>query len=141
MFFDKKKKDESIEEIKKVVETEPKVEEIKEVKEENQGAPLFIKLDKYENLLKEVQEVKALQNKLKEVISSLHQVNEAMLASIKAIESLAEAIANKIDKIDRTLVRPSLPYPSHQPVAYEAEELEEKIASLKKELEELQKIF
>ncbi len=141
MFFDKKKKDENIEEIKKVVETKPSVEEIKEVKEEKQSAPLFIKLDKYENLLKEVQEVRALQNKLKEVISSLHQVNEAMLASIKAIESLAEAIANKIDKIDKTLVKPSLPYQSHQPVAYEVEELEEKIASLKKELDELQKIF
>lgn len=151
--FGKKKKDE-IQEVKDMVEPaqpimqrQPELVEINRIEmpsvsEPKNFAPLFIKIDKYKEVLQKVQKMKSIVNNLNRLVALQNTIEKARSDSIEAMRKNVDDFQQTIKTLDQELVRPQTMEPfikdqTTQPVDTYTKDLEDEIAKLKEQLKNI----
>ena len=146
--FGKKKKD--MEEIKKEVEPPapvitrpveplPKAIDIPTVTEPKSFAPLYIKVDRYREVLQKVQKLKAIINNINTLLALQDQMDQARGDASVALKKNLEEFASTAAALDQELVRPQSfePYIKEtgvQNVEGYTRELQDEISKMKEQL-------
>jgi len=161
MIFGKKEKDVPLEEKLKEIEervkglgkTEQKssettqsqkVEEgkIREEKgEEEIQVPLFVKLDKYKNIVSSLMHLKTLLISLKNSLMTLEQIEKTRMETFNAIMKNLDKMNEKLSLLEKEVVKPigfslGAPIPTY-PAYEEIGSVQASIASLKAQIEQL----
>ena len=151
MFFKKERED--IKEIKEAVMPEeiPIPEEF--MREEvprgeaspvdEKGAPLFVKVDKYKEVLRDVQELKVFISGMKQLFSILNDLENVRNDSLKIMRATMQRLERTVVEIDTELLRPrGFELPTHEEedihhIEDSLTDLQKQLATLRKELQEL----
>ncbi|MBI2578614.1 MAG: hypothetical protein HYW26_02795 [Candidatus Aenigmarchaeota archaeon] len=158
MFF--KKKD-NYEEIKRAVEepvsSEPTLQDLeiedlppemrydKNYAEPRDSAPLFVKVEKYKELIGLIQEMRAFTNGLKQTFSVIHESDALRNDAVKIMRTTVQRLDKTLAEIDSELVRPrgidmeKPPYAGSEMKYIEGSlsELQRHLAVLRKDLQEM----
>ncbi|MDI6798987.1 MAG: hypothetical protein QMD12_03295 [Candidatus Aenigmarchaeota archaeon] len=106
-----------------------------EVKEEKPAfAPLFVKLDKYRQILMLLSELKTTLVAIKNNFTVLNEIEKIEEENIKLLQKAIEKVDKKIVSLDTQLLRPPV---FEEELPTEAEELGDVLSSLKSEVEQL----
>jgi len=150
MLFDKK---ESIQSIKDAVSDDampehsrdfylPESAPVKTQKQET--APLFVKVDKYYDILRSVQEIKTFLAGVKHLYNVLAEIENVRSDALKMMRGTLQKIEKNITEVDSEFLRPNeSTFPTEQKssevqhVESSLNELQEQLSSLKKELQAL----
>ena len=146
MFF-KKDKGKDIREIKKMIDM-PEREEMEELPhmqavEHETGAPLFVKVDKYRDIIKTIQELKLFVASTKQVFSVLQEVENLKSDSMNVLRTTVQRLERSILEIDSELLRPhgvGITDTKSQEVGHlesSLEELQKQLMELKRELQDM----
>jgi hypothetical protein len=118
---------------------EPEAETKEEVAQEEQGkaTPLFIKLEKYEEILNTMAEVKSVINSLKNSFFVLNESEKMRSETIEIIKENIDRIERRINALDSVLLKP--PGYEQMPVAEESktEEVRDVLSSLRLQIDQL----
>ncbi|MFH0832512.1 MAG: hypothetical protein V1900_02210 [Candidatus Aenigmatarchaeota archaeon] len=115
MFFAKKDKEKSIEEIKKAMEEAPideldddlvLNEDIRERPREESAAPLFVKVEKYREILNDIQEMKVFVSGLKQLFNIIHELETVRSDALNILRTTTQRLEKSIIEIDSALLRP-----------------------------------
>lgn len=142
MFFSKKEKKPDIEEIKEAVEPqeearEPGVYE-KEVPEES--APLFVKVEKYEEILRNVREMMAFVSGIKQLFAILNEIESVRSDAIKIMRATVQRLEKDMIQIDSELLRPKgVEVGEKEPGEAELYHIEDSLSDLQKQLATLRR--
>ena len=143
MLFRKEKKDE-LEEIKNIMEEkptelpefpglphvpEPAFQSIQDVKREI-SAPLFVKVEKYREIISSVQEMKIFISGVRQLFNILNELESVRSDTIKIMRATLQRLEKGVLEIDTELLRPR---------GLVAEARGEEAAHIESSLEELQK--
>lgn len=144
MLFKKKKHELERSLLPKFEETLPKHEEIKpvvkkEVKpvEKPMEPPLFIKLDRYREVISNLTQLKTLVVVVKNSLSTLSQLEKARTDTIEVIKKTLDKINEKLSALDNELVKPTGFTAAPTPEYHEIQSVETSIASLRGQIEQL----
>jgi L-lactate utilization protein LutB len=106
MIFEKKKPEdlpvEEYAEIPEKVEPEEKVKP----KEETSFAPLFIKLDRYKEIINKIESIKSTLAGLKSSLSILKDLEKLRDDNIKVIESIISKLEKRLEELDSEFTQP-----------------------------------
>jgi len=113
MFF-KKEEEKKTEERKEEKEREISAEELaKEVTREAQPrtpekeiAPLFVKIEKYREVITNIQEIKILLKGLKNVFNLLYEIEQVRNDAVKLLSTTLQRIERSLIELDASLLRP-----------------------------------
>jgi hypothetical protein len=160
-FFRRKSKEEDLEELRDIVrdrtfepeipEVKPKEEEImpqqKPVQEEKPApvqeiqkpafAPLFVKIEKYRNVLDSINDLKTTIIMLKNALIVQRQIEGLRDENRKFLELATDKIDKKVVSLDTEFMRPRGFEEEFPPATYETEGLEGVVDDLKKQIEGL----
>jgi valyl-tRNA synthetase len=116
----------------------PEKREVVSKTEIRKGLPLFVKLEKYEEILRSIDELKEVLSLIKGSFSLFEESEKIKIETIKTIEKNIDKIEEKISSIDSTLARPSYEK-EEKPKLVEAKdslsELKLQIEKLKREMQ------
>jgi len=115
---------------KKAEERKIKIEELRKV------APLFIKLEKYEEVLNIIDEVKSVLNLLRDSFSVFEENEKIRTETIETIKENIEMVGEKISSLDSILLRPA-GYEEKREKEFKAEEVKDTLAALKSQIDKL----
>jgi len=146
----KKKEDLSVEERLKEIEKKikgetkpenievPKTEIKKEVEtKEEVSVPLFIKLDKYKNIVSALMQLKTYTIALKNSLVALEHIEKAREETISVLSKNLEKMNEKISELEKDLVKP-IGFPYAPPETFEElSTLQTSLTSLKSQIEQL----
>jgi len=107
-----------------------KIEELRKV------APLFIKLEKYEEILNTIADVKSVLNLLKDSFSVFEENEKIRTETIEAIKENIERVGEKISSLDSILLRPA-GYEERREKEFRAEEVKDTLSALKSQIDKL----
>jgi len=107
-----------------------KIEELRKV------APLFIKLEKYEEILNTIADVKSVLNLLKDSFSVFEENERIRTETIEAIKENIERVGEKISSLDSILLRPA-GYEERREKEFRAEEVKDTLSALKSQIDKL----
>lgn len=108
---------------------------------EESFAPLFVKVEKYNELLTSLGEIKSFINGIKQVFSTLQQVEEAREDAIKILRASVQRLERAITEVDAELMRPivseAFPHGEAEIKGIESslQRLSQQLSGLRKELE------
>lgn len=138
------KLEEKLVEVKKPepLETKPKPEP--EV-ERPSFAPLFIKIDRYRQILNTIGNLKTIMIMLKNSLITLNELDKARNETFKIVQDAIEKLENRLNSLDQELVRPSgfqerttTTFDTTEKLEYQdVETIEATIADLKGQIEQL----
>ena len=103
MFFDRKKTD--VQEIKDMMDT-PLEEVEPPARERETGAPLFVKVEKYRDLIKSVQEIKLFVASTKQVFTVLSEIESVRNDTLNVLRATLQRVERSVVEIDSELLRP-----------------------------------
>ena len=137
MLFKKKKPDfEQLPPLPKPVQV--KKEEVKPKEPEPAQAPLFIKLDRYREVISNLTQLKTLTLVVKNSLSTLVQLEKARDETVEVVKKTLDKINEKISALDKELVRPTgFGQVTAAPEYHEIQSVETTIAGLKGQIEQL----
>ena len=154
MFFQKKENDLDLDSLKKAIESEhgcksngsndDKIPEINvpiQRPMEDDSAPLFVKVSKYNEILTNLQEMKAFMAGVKQVYHILSEVETIRNETLELLRTTIQRVERNIIQLDSGLLRPmgspQLDVRSEQATHVENSltDLEQQLESLKRELE------
>ena len=115
---------------------EPIEEEEPEIKKETQFAPLFIKLDRYKNILHQVSELKMTMLTVKNTLAVITEMDKLKAESMKMIQDAVERVDKKLAALDTELIKPS-GYHDMVPQQIARESLQSELDELKGQIEAL----
>ena len=128
---------------------EPKVPEVSHVpmpapiveerKKETAGAPLFIKIEKYEEVLKMLEELKNNLKILTRLLSFHQEIEELRGDVFTRIKNTTSSITNILISLDEIFVKPERPGVTEREEGREEKSLEEEILDLGEELRHLKR--
>jgi hypothetical protein len=122
-------------------EPKPKQQPVKndgEKHEQRTAAPIFVKLDKYRDILVSLGHLKATVVALKNSMEMLQELDEARMQTAEVMQKAMENIDNRIAALDQELVKPKgFREISRSPDYDEVENVEATIADLKGQIEQL----
>ena len=72
----------------------------------SQGAPLFVKVDKYRDVLKDVHELKLYTAGIKQVLDLLHDIETIRTDANKVLRATVQRIEKTLVEVDSELLRP-----------------------------------
>ena len=119
-------------------ETQPR-----KMEETYQEPPLFIKLDKYRDLVNSLAQLKALTQMIKNSIAALERLQKTQMETISMIKKTLANAEQKINKINSELVKPPMvPFISTVPELgteeyQEIESINATVSNLKEQIEQL----
>jgi len=103
--FGRKKVEEKIpEEFKELIE---KSEPIKEEIVKPTAAPLFVKLERYGNILEAINEIKMTVVKIKNALAILSDLDNLRDENLKLIKDATDAMENRVGLLDTEFLKPS----------------------------------
>jgi len=111
-------------------ESKIKIEELRKV------APLFIKLEKYEEILNTIADVKSVLNLIKDSFSVFEENEKIRTETIEAIKENIEKVGEKISSLDSILLRPA-GYEEKREKEFKAEEVKDTLSALKSQIDKL----
>jgi vacuolar-type H+-ATPase subunit I/STV1 len=121
--------------VEKIPEQHPK--EIKEeVKEKSSFAPLFVKLDRYRQILNTMNYLKNTMNMIKNTLSILNELEKIKSENLKLIEDTIEKADKKILTLDSEFMRPS-GFIEEMPELSDVESLEATLVDLREQVNQL----
>ena len=113
-----------------------------QIKVEKESAPLFVKVDKYKELLVILQEMKMFSEGIKKLLSLINEMEAARNDAIKMIRASAQRLEKSILEMDGELLRPkgidleiSQSDMEMRHIESSMSELQGQLLTLKKELE------
>lgn len=154
MFFKKKPRDE-IDEIREAMEepieeypsprpSRPMTAAAMPAAPSNVGAPLFVKVEKYREIITTIQEMKLFASGIKQLFSILSELEALRSDTINIMRATVQRLEKSMSEIDAELLRPrGLTIETSQPAADVShventlEELQNQLAALRKELHEM----
>jgi chromosome condensin MukBEF ATPase and DNA-binding subunit MukB len=143
MFFKKERED--IEEIKEAVKPEEifPIKPIAEAPKEEKSAPLFVKVDKYKEVLRDVQEQKVFISGMKQLFSILNEIENIRNDALKIMRATVQRLERNVTEIDTELLRPrGLELPTHgeediHNIEDSLGDLQKQLSALRRQLQEL----
>lgn len=144
MFF-KKEKGKEIKEIKKMIDMPVEEEEMPHMQtvERETGAPLFVKVDKYRDIIKTIQELKLFVASTKQVFGVLQEVENLKSDALNVLRATVQRLERSILEIDAELLRPhgvGISETKSNEVGHlesSLEELQKQLLELKRELSDM----
>jgi len=167
MIFSKKEKDTSLDEKLKEIEEKvkglgkaeqktqqteqptsmPSMSEEKNIEEDDKRsegevqAPLFVKLDKYKNIVSSMMQLKTILISLKNYLMALEQIEKTRVDTFNAIMKNLDKMNEKLSTLEKEIVKPIgfslgtpiVAYPTYE----EIESVQASIANLKAQIEQL----
>lgn len=129
----------------KIIPLPPKPENIekpKEIKPEREAerpmfAPLFVKIDRYRQILNAIGYLKTSMVIIRNSLLTLNELDKAREETMKIIQEALEKTEKKISELDSELVRPSGYHELEKPEYQDVETIEATIADLKGQIEQL----
>jgi len=114
-----------------------RVEEVKEeVKERSSFAPLFVKLDRYRQILNTMNYLKNTMNMVKNTFSILNELEKIRMENLKLIQETIEKADKKILTLDSEFMRPS-GFIEEMPELTDVESLEATLVDLREQVGQL----
>ena len=113
-------------------ERKAKIEEIRKI------APVFIKLEKYEDVLNTINELKSVLNLLKNTFSILEENEKMRTETTEIIRENVKRIEEKISSLDSILLRPA-GYEETSWKEIKAEEVKDTLSTLKSQIDKLKR--
>lgn len=106
MFFNKREKD--FQDIKRAVEEPATLEEIEQLpqEEEQRDAPLFVKVDKYKDLIDLIREMKEFASGLKQTFAVINEAEALRNDALKIMRTTVQRLDKALNEMDTELVRP-----------------------------------
>jgi len=142
MFFSKRKANE---EIKQAVELTEDVPEMPAVQEEQatmpaETAPLFVKVDKYKEILSSIQEMKIFISATRQIFSVMYELESIRGDALKILKATLQRLEKSVAEIDTDLLRPR-GFDSSDVTHGEAEvhQIEGSLTELQKQLADLRR--
>jgi len=108
-----------------------------EQKEKSSFAPLFVKLDKYKQILNSLVELKTTIAAMKNAFSVLNELERLKMESLKMIESSIDKMDKKLVSLDSEFLRPSGFHEEMPPELYSSENLGGVLTDLRSQIEQL----
>ena len=122
-----------------------KKEELPVPTKESGSAPLFVKVDKYHEILKNVQEMKMFLAGSKQLYTILAEIEGIRNDALKVLRGTIQKLERNVTEIDSEFIRPgemtnptTQQSPDVRQVEGSLDELQDQLNSLKKELKTLQ---
>ena len=109
------------------------------IEKEIDGAPLFVKVDKYKALIASVQELKNFVDGLKQLFNVMYDLETVRSDTLKILKATTVKLEKTLTEIDTDLLRPKgLEMPE---IAEEADvaHLEESLSDLQRQLQDLKR--
>ncbi len=142
MFF-KKDRSREVREIKEIVDMPEEEMPHMPVVERETGAPLFVKVDKYRDIIKTIQELKLFVASTKQVFAVLQDVENLKADALNVLRATVQRLERSILEIDSELLRPhgvGIAETKSQEVGHlesSLEELQKQLLELKRELQDM----
>ena len=110
-----------------------------EVKEPERPAfaPLFVKIDRYRQILSAIGYLKTSMIMIKNSLMTLTELDKARDETIKLVKDAAAKLENRISSLDQELIRPSGYHEIAEPEYQDVETVEATVADLKGQIEQL----
>jgi hypothetical protein len=119
-------------------EVQPKQEPKQEFKQERPAfAPLFIKLDRYKQILNSITELKTTLVLVKNSFSVLNELEKLKNENLKMIEKAMERVDKRISALDSEFLRPSGYHEELPEELYGIESLEATLVDLRGQVDQL----
>jgi len=146
-FWSKKKeeKKEEIEAVKQAV-SQPAVEEqidmpkieLGKLPDRPRFAPLFVKIDRYQEVLKIIEDLKAMLLNLRDILNVMQQLDKVKLESESLLQKNIQEVIKNIAALDNEFVRPKGVGLEETVVpSFKAEKVESYVGELERELQHL----
>ena len=140
-----KKEREDIKEVKEAIKPEETlpVMPMEEMPREEKGAPLFVKVDKYKEVLRDVQELKVFISGMKQLFTVLNDLEGVRSDALKIMRATVQRLERSVVEIDTELLRPrGFELPTHEEedihhIEDSLGDLQKQLAALRRELQEL----
>jgi len=123
----------------KIVERVPEIhrEEVQEeVKEKQSFAPLFVKIDRYRQILNTMNYLKNTMNMIKNTFSILNELEKIRMENLRLIQDTIEKADKKILHLDSEFMRPS-GFIEEMPELTDVESLEATLVDLREQINQL----
>jgi len=130
------KKEEVPEKKKEIVEEKPRSERREIVPQAS--FPLFVKLERYDQILRTFEELKNVVELLKEFYDSLEEVEMMREDCMRRFKYLLKSVEKIVSRLDSQFVKPT-GYEYMAPPEVETEEITQALSELKKRIQELKK--
>jgi histone H3/H4 len=114
-------------------EEKPEPEEKIKTEEIRKFVPVFVKLEKYEEILNTIAGVKGILNLLKDSFSIFEENERIRREAVEAIKENVEEIEKKISSLDSILLRPV----EYEEKEFRAEEVKDTLSVLRSQIEKL----
>ncbi len=100
-------------------------------------APLFVKIDRYRNILNALGQLKTSIVMIRNSFSTLNELEKARFETLKLIEEAVGRLENKLSALDTELVRPAGFHSDASPEYQDVETVHATVADLKGQIEQL----
>lgn len=122
--------------VERIEKPEVKFGGIKEEVKEPTAAPLFVKLERYKNILNAISEIKMTMLKIKNALAILSDLDNLRSENLKMIKDATEVMEKRIASLDEEFLKPSGLQEKLPPEVY-AEGLEDVLTNLKAQVNQL----
>jgi len=106
-------------------------------KERPAFAPLFVKIDRYRNILNALGQLRTSIVMIRNSFSTLNELEKARFETLKLIEEAVGRVENKLSALDSELLRPAGHHPEISPEYQDVETVQATVADLKGQIEQL----
>jgi predicted RNase H-like nuclease (RuvC/YqgF family) len=146
MFFGKKERDGNIDEIKDMMlEEEEEKEEIPEREEvpttRSEGAPLFVKVDKYKELISTIHELKLFLSSTKQLFALVNEIESVRGDAYNVLRATIQRLERSVTEMDTGLLRPRGIDTSYDRESSDVDHIESSLSDLHKQLMDLKREF
>lgn len=138
MFFRKKDR-EDIRDIKQAIAEPDEVEELPSVIEEHREAPLFVKVEKYRDIVSTLTEMKGFVAGIKQVYGLVHEAETVRAEALKILRSSVQRLEKSIYEMDSELLRPRGFIAETKETETEMSHVEDSLGDLQRQLALLKK--
>jgi chromosome segregation ATPase len=123
--------------VEQLIKEAEKPKEVEQKQEKPAFAPLFVKIDRYRQILNAIGYLKTTMVMIKNSLLTLNELDKARAETVKVLEEALEKTEKKISELDSELVRPAGYHELEEPEYQDMETIEATIADLKGQIEML----
>jgi len=114
--------------------------ERKRVHHATTGAPLFVKVEKYSDIIESIQEMKSFVSGVKQLFAVLYELETVRNDALKIMRNAVQRLDKSVSEIDAELLRPQgLDLGKHETGTAEVGEIEDSLSDLQRQLAVLRK--